>query len=630
MDYRRILHILTITLVLALLMIPVSTSSVLAYYGDIYLNPDKGEIGDRIDIAGDDFEESYFNSDTDFYFSYVDIYFSREEADTDDQINDEVENYERVKSGIFVDYDGEFSTYFYIPDELTDGADDEDVIGGTYYVYVTYQSGINIVAVADLTVITAEIRLEPNDGPVGTEIEISGIDFTRYKDISVKFDGDGIGIESGDDDTDLYGEFDCTVIIPESTAGEHTLTVVDDVGIEAEAKFTVEPNITVNPNAAEPGGSVTVMGYGFGKYVDFVFKFDGYGLATDDTDQDGSFRISFMVPAGSYGTVDIEAEDEDGNDARTKFSVVAVVQLSQVDGNVGDEIIIRGAGFQVGGSVTIVVGNQTVATSSVDGDGEFSINFEVPALAADTYQVIADDGLNQATVALSVITDAVINPVTSTSLPGHVGSELAVSGVGFLSSSQITVTYDGTEIASTTADTNGNFQTTFNAPISKAGEHAIVVTDGITTRQLVFVMESTPPKVPTVLTPGVGTKAKAQAYFDWKDVFDPSLPVVYNLQVGTNRNFTTPILEQISLTESQYTLTKEERLSSTGSDSPYYWRVQAVDSANNQSDWTSPMPFYIGFTLDLPSWAQYTLLGVGGLLLLLIGFYIGRKTAYSF
>ena len=66
------------TLVLVLLVMPLSTLSALAYYGDIYLNPDKGEIGDRIDIAGEDFEESYFNSDTDYYFSYVDIYFSRE------------------------------------------------------------------------------------------------------------------------------------------------------------------------------------------------------------------------------------------------------------------------------------------------------------------------------------------------------------------------------------------------------------------------------------------------------------------------------------------------------------------------------------------------------------------------
>jgi hypothetical protein len=617
-------------LVLVLLVMPISTLSVLAYYGDIYLNPDKGEIGDRIDIAGEDFEESYYNSDTDFYFSYVDIYFSREEADEDDQINDEVENYERLRSNIFVDYDGEFSTYFYIPDELTDGADDKDVTGGTYYIYITYQSGVNIVAVADLTVITAEIRLEPNDGPVGTEVEISGIDFTRYEDISVKYDGDEISIKSGDDDTDLYGEFSCTIIIPESTAGEHTLTVIDDAGIEAGADFTVEPKITTDPNAAEPGDSVTVMGYGFGQYVDFVLRFDGYEVETDDTDQDGSFRISFMVPARSYGTVNIEAEDDDGNDAKVKFTIVAVVQLSQVESNVGDEIIIGGAGFQVGGSVTIVIDNQTVATTSVDGDGEFSISFKVPALNADSYQVIADDGLNQAIVELSVITDATINPVTSTSLPGRVGTELTVSGVGFSSGSQVTITYDGTEVISIMADTNGSFRTTFDAPVSKAGQHEIIVTDGIATRQLVFVMESTSPQIPTVLAPEVGTKAKAQAYFNWEDVVDPSLPVTYNLQIATNRGFTTQILEQVGLTESEYALAKEERLSSTGSDSPYYWRIQAVDSAGNQSSWTSPMSFYVGFSLDLPSWAQYTLLGVGGVLLLLVGFYVGRKTAYSF
>ncbi len=94
---KKIIHIATITAILSLIVTVLPVSPVLAASEDISLDPDEGEIDERINIEGEDFEESW-TSPTDSYDSEVDIYFSREEADEGDEIDDEVENYEQVKS----------------------------------------------------------------------------------------------------------------------------------------------------------------------------------------------------------------------------------------------------------------------------------------------------------------------------------------------------------------------------------------------------------------------------------------------------------------------------------------------------------------------------------------------------
>ena len=107
----------------------------------------------------------------------------------------------------------------------------------------------------------AEITLDHDEGIVGTEVEISGIGFDSNEDIIVEYDDNEVDIESGDSDTDNDGEFVCTIIIPESTAGDHTIKVTgDDSGVEAEATFTVEPQISISPESGAAGDTVTVSG----------------------------------------------------------------------------------------------------------------------------------------------------------------------------------------------------------------------------------------------------------------------------------------------------------------------------------------------------------------------------------
>jgi hypothetical protein len=535
MKSKKILRILAIGTILALLVIALPISPVLAAE-DVDLDPEEGEIGDKIEVTGSGFDES---SESETVFVY--IFLSPEDADVDDDDIDNLDVYEKVKTKS-TDEDGEFETYFYVPTELADGDDEEDVTGGTYYIYTAYDLDGEIKSQTEFTVIAAEIAISPDEGFVGDEVDIDGIDFEGREDIEVTYDDDDIDIESGDDATDSSGEFSLTISVPESTAGEHTIEVT--VGdSSAEATFTVEPAISLSSATGAPNDRVTVKGTGFGKSADVDIEFDGSVIETTDTGTEGTFEVVITIPVKSSGTYEIEAEDDDRNKASENFSVASAITLAQTTGNVGSQ-----------------------------GD---------------------------------------------------------ISGAGFTPNAPVNITYDGSPLTTATADSSGRFTTTFTVPKSTHGAHTIVASDGSNTSDpITFNVESTPPPIPQPLLPEDTTKASSMATFEWEAVTDPSEPVTYSLQVAADSNFADIIVDKKGIEEPTYTLTKDERLESTKKEEPYYWRIQAVDGADNESGWTAPGSFYVGFSFEFSGWVQYLLIGIGGIVLLLVGILVGRRLAY--
>ena len=254
MKNSRILRMLGIAIVLSLLMAAIPAVPALAFDYDIEIDPEEGAIGDEITITGDDFSYS-----TDTTEKWARIYFTEDEVDEGDVIDTDMKTYKRVDSEYIGEYgtseEGEFETTFEVPAELTDGSIDEEVTSGTYYVCVATETtaGLSpIRSVAEFTVIGGEISIDPDEGPVDTLVEITGEEFASEENIEIEFDGDEIDIEDGDDETDSSGDFESVISIPESTAGEHTITVI--VGsVEVEAEFTVEADVLITPQSGEAG-----------------------------------------------------------------------------------------------------------------------------------------------------------------------------------------------------------------------------------------------------------------------------------------------------------------------------------------------------------------------------------------
>jgi len=129
-----------------------------------------------------------------------------------------------------------------------------------------------------------------------------------------------------------------------------------------------------------------------------------------------------------------------------------------------------------------------------------------------------------------------------------------------------------------------------------------------------------PPSVPQLLLPEDANKVATRTDFDWEDIADPG-SITYTLQVAFDADFTQLVLTKNGLTASEYTLTNDEKLAQTTKETPYYWRVRAVDSVSNSSEWSVLRSFYIGFSFNMPLWAKYILIGLITLLSLFLCFW---------
>ena len=545
MKHTRIGYLLVLSLILALLVSALAVPISAAEEGSIGVYPGEGKIGDVITISGGGFKAS----------KTVYFYLSSREAGVGDDI-DKTSAYELVvKTATTADGDFISSPIFIVPDKLTDGRVKEDVHGGGYYVYVTYSDSDEIIAVARFTVIDGEIELDPEEGTVGTEVEISGEGLRPNQKISVEYDDDKVDITGGDNQTDSKGQFICTIIIPESIAGSHTITVTDESGNKPEAEFSVKPKITLDPIKQAGGGVVKVSGTGFNRSAVITIIVDGNGIPTTPmsiyTNRYGSFNCSFVVPfLDGCGVIKVEASDQ---------------------------------------------------------------------------------GFSRAEALLAVLAGITLSPITSSASPGYVGMELIVRGAGFTANTPVTITYTNNDkaipVATATTDASGNFSVNFAVPLSVAGSHAITATGGTTSVTSNFTMESQAPPMPRLRLPEVASTAQAAAYFDWEDVTDPS-GVSYTLQVASDANFTTIVLEKEGLPRSEYAVSEGEKLALTKAKFPYYWRVKAVDGASNESGWSPPSLFYVGsFWTSLPGWVQYIFYGLGVLLLVIVIFWLQRRRA---
>ncbi|MDH5696302.1 MAG: IPT/TIG domain-containing protein, partial [Dehalococcoidia bacterium] len=322
MKHSRFFHTLALAAILALLMIAIVATPALAAES-VSVSPAKGEVGSRVDVSG----SGYTSAAT------VYIYFSSQDADVGDDIDD-LDAYERVKTTtaqLSTDpYPGTIDTYFNVPSRLEDGDEVEDVHGGDYFIYTTYTTGGNIEAVDEFIIIGIE-QIDPNEGPVGTEVEITGSGFDRNEDITIAYDNIDVDIESGDDQTDTRGEFTCTILIPASTVGAHTITAEDESRNEGGATFTVTPEITISPTSGIVSDEVTVSGTGFGRSKGVTIYFDGDEVditGDDETDTKGSFEASFEVPSVGPGTYDVKAEDASDNEATAEFTIATSISIS--------------------------------------------------------------------------------------------------------------------------------------------------------------------------------------------------------------------------------------------------------------------------------------------------------------
>jgi hypothetical protein len=481
-----------------------------------------------------------------------------------------------------------------------------------------------------LTVFAApSISISPSSGVSGTTVTVSGSSFSSYigDRLSIYFDDtevtpNGVTVSGG-------SIFQTTFVIPDYTvSGSHVISIKGKTGaVLAENQFYVsQPEIVLDRWSGTVGTTIKASCRGFhaGKEVSVQYYSTDVPdeLASQTANDIGECTMQFTIPVSATGSHEILAKNEIGDYAQTDVEIIPSLSINPAVAAVGDKVDISGSGFTGNSEVDVTLYGNKVAFAPVSDRGAFSATFFVPALRAGTYSIAIEDSSRD----IRWIDFTVETKITMSKQTGEVGLKLKVDGTGFEVGGIVTIKYDDEEMAVVLADINGTFAAYFNVPVSVAGPHNVTITDGFNTKQAVFTVESDPPPVPEIFVPKLDSVIDAKVFFDWENVYDPSQPVVYTLQVARTADFQQPILEKEGLSDSQYTLSEEEALRPSRRFTYYYWRVRATDSASNTGDWSLPVAFRVEPSNTLPVWAEITLIGIGVLLVIILGSCIRKGT----
>jgi hypothetical protein len=463
------------------------------------------------------------------------------------------------------------------------------------------------------------ISITPRSGATGTTVTVSGTGFRDNQSITITFDGDRVDTRPSTIRTDDDGSFTASFDVP-TCINRSPEVAASDGKYSGAAEFTILANISLAPKSGYIGDKLSVTGDGFRSNRLITLTFDGEAVTTTPmsirSDETGCFDADIDVPPSTKGSHTVRADD--GTEvAEVSFTTLSAISLNPTSGSINAEVTINGSGFGRDKVITIRFAEEHVRTSATDAKGSFSDQFIVPQSSSGNYSVIASDGVTTASAIFTVTTSIELRPQK-----GHVGTLITVTGTGF--SGAVTIQYDDVVVATTTADANGTFYISFGAPVSIHGHHTVIVSDTINTIETTFTMESEPPPIPELLSPENGSRQNSRPSFNWGPVSDPS-GVTYTLQIATDNSFSTLLLEKQGLTQSQYTLSQQEGLRPTDSETPYYWWVRAIDGASNESAWSTPRTFYVRF---LPQWVIYVLIvAVSVLISVLISRKVWRKRA---
>jgi hypothetical protein len=255
-------------------------------------------------------------------------------------------------------------------------------------------------------------------------------------------------------------------------------------------------------------------------------------------------------------------------------------------------VTVLGTGFPKEESGTIKFdGEATDVTFESNKVGSFTAKYTLPELAAGQHEFIADSPKLYTETAEATVT---VGPyVTMEPENPVVGTEVTVTGHGFTANSKMEITYDDISIAeSPQTDEVGKFSYAFDVPETSGTDHIIVATDESGNSAMFGLpLEVKPPQKVTTISPKdqrIGLFGNQTVVFTWTETSDPS-GITYTVEVADNLNFfpLKPNMRKSELTDTSCKFALEP--------GTYYWRVQAVDGAGNESEWTiSPYAFKVG------------------------------------
>jgi hypothetical protein len=352
-----------------------------------------------------------------------------------------------------------------------------------------------------------EPNVYPASGPVGTEPIVNGTGAAAFSVVSIYWDAidpDNLLATATADDTGFYETDEEDIVIPEDVYGDHWIIVTDGSTLNNGTVFMITPEIELDPEEGLPDDLIEVSGTGFGDEVDVTIFFDWLGAleedvtrGTPDTNENGSFTTTFWVPDVDEDdwplTVDVRANDSDGNSAMAEFTVGEYIHVDPEEGyptygpidwdaraeaNTDYEVV-----FYDGDDLWISLANVTS-----DDDGKMDGTFDVPYNSEpgdgpepnwdNDYFVQLWDEDDE--LVASTDFDVYPYPYLCADPDGARANETVELHGAFFSRDagvEVTVTLDGVEIGTFEVDMYGNFTEDFETPNIEFGHYTLFAVD---------------------------------------------------------------------------------------------------------------------------------------------------------
>lgn len=338
---------------------------------------------------------------------------------------------------------------------------------------VTVQLGTSDVTQAGtLSVVNPSITSMTTSGITGSEVVITGTNFSDIEaENKVSFNGQPMTVTNA---TPTQIKFN----VPAGATGVNAVSLqIYDSAVVSAGNFTVTPNITsfLPGTSGRIGNTISIEGTGFDPDLgDNTISINGgTPFAPSGGDAD---TLQFVVPAGSHSDLAIRVHASGQTSAPATFGVIPTLNpLSDTSGNVDDEIIVSGTGFDPTFANNRVVFAGVEATPTAGS--ATSLTVKVPAGAFGNAAVAVKTANRTSTETPRTFT--VIPTITMLSdTDGNIGTPLAITGTGFAPTpSDNIISFGGQTFQ---PDLASSTQLSLDVPGGACGIAAITVrTDGV-------------------------------------------------------------------------------------------------------------------------------------------------------
>ncbi len=513
------------------------------------------------------------------------------------------------------------------------------------YIFITY---LVLLPLFSAPVHAApSITLNPSSGAFGTTVQVNGKGFTGRL-ATIYFDDKSLVNNIAISDS---GEINYDLAIPRAFRGTHILRIADNSnwsGSTATVEFQVRPQVAVFPTTATGINEITITGNGFSKdEKDIKITWDDIPtLAAPITaDRVGSWSLIMPIPKttkGEHYIGAISSSTQASEIEKVKFIVAPYLKVTPLSGPVGTQILFYGWGFRGNeDGITILWDGDIISTNiRAEPDGSLIVDGSKvlnpgPSYTGDTREsvFVPPSVKGRHTIAtygssftprgtLSDYTFEVIPDIKLLVEPDIKGAQITITGTGFGKNEAITISLDKIQTNITaTSDAQGSFTSVLKIPTSKGKQYTITAVGNANNSAQASFTGTIDMALPTELklvSPahgakltifdsvgdvmlgtaqylfGVfgylnGTPAKStpspKITFTWTG--DGSAGTNYILQLASDRNFSSIVLEKRVVSTMSYTLSERDSLGS----GHFSWRIKAVDASGNETQWSPGSEF---------------------------------------